>query len=337
MVREKPKSSKQLLVSDDGLEEITLQTRILEESNLPELIKTGGIKTIWQIDRLVDNSLANPATEKYINSVIVSSHSIGVWDNKELSAFIIGSIPQWDIDFFGYNSYVVRHVWYDSKKSLDRLLEYFEEQMKNWDIKYAYAKFPTAEKPTTRMFEEIGFTLADLRVTFNKKLVNEKPFPTNIGDLVFELAKNEDMEPIANLSKEVSKQDRFHSDPNVDSELADELYYQWIINGFSKGKDTVKCLVDGELAGFHMSYPEKSIEDKGIYPLSISDIMGVYPRFGGRGIGTGLFVNYFGLAQSRGQRSVIAGVHIDNVISLRLHEGVGFKAVHTEIGLRKWY
>lgn len=33
----------------------------------------------------------------------------------------------------------------------------------------------------------------------------------------------------------------------------------------------------------------------------------------------------------------IAGVHIDNAISTRLHEGVGFKVIHSEIGLRKWY
>jgi len=314
-----------------------MKTRILEESNLPELIKTGGIRTIWQRDPLVDESLANPASENYINGVIAVSRSMGVWDKKELSAFIIGTISQWDTDFFGYKSYVIRHVWYKSKKSLDRLLEYYGEQMKDWEIRYTYAKFPMVDKPTTREFEEIGFTLTDLRVTFNKSLVDEKPVQTNIGGMVFELVTKNDTELVADLSKEVSKQDRFHSDPNMDPELADELYYQWVINGFARGKDTVKCLVDGELVGFHMSYPEKSIEDKGSYPLSISDIMGVYPNYERRGIGTGLFANYFALAQSKGQKSVIAGVHLDNVISLRLHEGVGFKVFHTEIGLRKWY
>jgi len=33
----------------------------------------------------------------------------------------------------------------------------------------------------------------------------------------------------------------------------------------------------------------------------------------------------------------IAGVHIDNTISTRLHEGASFKVIHSEIGLRKWY
>lgn len=314
-----------------------LQFRILEKSDLEPVISTGGIKTIWQIDRSIDKSRADSATEKYIEQVISSKRSLSIWKNDNLSAFIVGSIPKWDSDFFGYDSYVVRYVWSDSKESLEQLLKEFDEQMRSWNIRYAYAKLPTGAKPAVRGFEELGFTLADLRVTFNRKLVNEKPFPTNIRALVFELAGEEDVEPIAELCKEVSTVDRFHSDPNVPTELADEIYYKWVTNGAAAGKESVKCLVDGELAGFHMSYPESSIQSEDGMPLSISDIMGVYPRFGGRGIGTGLFVNYFALAQLRGQKSVIAGVHIDNVISLRLHEGVGFKAVHTEIGLRKWY
>ncbi|MHA1633039.1 MAG: GNAT family N-acetyltransferase [Candidatus Thorarchaeota archaeon] len=314
-----------------------MQFRVLEKSDIEQIICTGGIRTIWQIDPLIDNSLADPATENYVEHAISSKNSLSVWKDDNLSSFIIGSIPKWDSDFFGYDSYVARFIWADSKESLEYLLNTFDEQMKSWDIRYAYAKLPTAAKPTTNALEKLGYKVADLRITFNKKLVDEKPFPTNIRELVYELANKDDMESIAELSKEVSKVDRFHSDPNVPVELADDIYYKWVINGAAAGKDTVKCTVDGELAGFHMSYPETSIQSESSNPLSISDIMGVYPRFGGRGIGTGLFVNYFGLAQSKGQKSVIAGVHIDNIISLRLHEGVGFKAVNTEIGLRKWY
>ena len=314
-----------------------MQFRVLQKSDSKELLNTGGIRTIWQIDPMIDKSVADKATVNYAENLLSTMHSVGIWKNDELLAFVVGSIPQWDSDFFGYDSYVVRHVWSDSNESLNTLLKELNEQLRSWNIRYAYAKLPTAAKTTTRAFERVGFEMADLRVTFNRKLESEKPFPTNIGELVFELAGKEDVELMAELCKEVSKVDRFHGDPNIPEELADEIYYKWVINGAAAGKESVKCLVDGKIAGFHMSYPEKAIQTEGSMPLSISDIMGVYPEFGGRGIGTGLFVNYFALAHMRGQKSVIAGVHVDNIISMRLHEGVGFKAVHTEIGLRKWY
>ena len=314
-----------------------MQLNVLEKSDLDRVVATNGVRSIWQIDRLVDNALADPATKRYLSRVMSTNHSLGISKNDELCAYVIGSIPKWDTDFFGFDSYVVRYLWYDSKESLEYLLEGFDDQMKDWGVRYVYAKLPTDEISAIRAFERLAFTLADLRVTFNKKLVGEKLFPTNFGNLIFELANEDDIESIAELSKAVSKADRFHSDPNIPVELADELYYKWVVNGGAAGKDTIKCTVEGELAGFHMSYPEEFLEPEGITPLSISDIMGVYPKFGGRGIGTGLFANYFGMAESKGQKSVIAGVHIDNTISMRLHEGVGFKVIHSEIGLRKWY
>ena len=314
-----------------------MQFKILEKKDLAEIIATKGARSIWQMDPLIGSEVANKATKSYLNRVLTEGRSVAFYDRKELVAFIIGSVPKWDTDFFGFNSYIAKAVWFSSQSAFQRLLTKFEECMTDWKIKYGYVKIPAALKETIRIFENKGYSLADLRMTFNKKLVDEKPFPTNTKELVFELATKEDYEPIAELSKEVSKIDRFHSDLKFSQDLADELYYRWVINGFAAGKDCIKCIVDGELAGFHMSYPETSIKIEDYYPLSISDIMGVFPRYGGRGIGSGLFVNYFGLAKQRGQKSVIAGVHLDNIISIRLHEGVGFKAIHTEIGLSKWY
>lgn len=314
-----------------------MNLRVLESTDVQDLLDTGGIKTIWQLDPNVPNSIADPATEKYVKHVLSTKKSLSLWKNDTIAAFVVGSVPKWDSDFFGYDSYIVRYAWGESEKALDRMLQELEGQFKGWNIRYSYVKLPIAAKPISRAFERIGFTLADARVTFNRKLGEEVSFPTDFGDLVFELAREEDIEPMAELCKQVSKIDRFHSDPNVPEEQADEVYYRWVINGGASGKESVKCLVNGELAGFHMSYPEDSIQSEDGMILSISDIMGVYPKFGGRGIGTGLFANYFSLAKLRGQRSVIAGVHLDNVVSLRLHEGVGFKAINTEIGFRKWY
>ena len=134
----------------------------------------------------------------------------------------------------------------------------------------------------------------------------------------------------------MSKVDRFHNDSNFPGEKADQLYYEWIVNGAKNGKDVIKCTIEGKLVGFHMSYAEDSIKVKKTPIVSITDILGVNPKFGGHGIGTGLFKNYLALAKLRGQKLAMSGVHVDNTISMRLHEGVGYKVFHSEIGLRKW-
>ncbi len=316
---------------------IELQFESLEKSDLDQILSTDEIRTIWQLNPLIDVEVANLASMNHIEQVLSKNQSYGVQRDGDLSAFIIGSLPEWDRDFFGFDSYLTRYYWSDSEESLKFLLDAFEKMLKEHGVRYAYTRIPVNDKLTVRQFEKHGFGLADLRVTFNRLLMDELQFPTNLGILNFELANEDDIEAMAELSKSVSKINRFHSDPLYSSERSSELYYEWVANGAAAGKDSIKCTINGELAGFHMSYPEKSLAVDGTPLLAVTDIFGVYPKYRGRGIGNGLNMNFFALAKSRGQKSVTAGVHVNNISSMRLHESLGFQVFHAEIGLRKWY
>ncbi|MFW9850832.1 MAG: GNAT family N-acetyltransferase [Candidatus Thorarchaeota archaeon] len=308
----------------------------LESGDLEDLVDFG-LQTIWQYNFLLDKELADLGRSLYIPKILKEGTSFALKEGTQIKGYILSSIPKWDSDFLGFDSYVVRDIQYDSHHTLKLLLNHLDEILLDRKIRYCYVRVSSESMDTIRSFENNGFTLADIRAMFNRNLHNEPSFPQVHRGLHFELANEEDTEEIALLSKAVSKQDRFHGDPNFPQDRADELYYQWVINGAKSGKDTVKCVVDGEIVGFHMSYPEKYVQKDNISPLSISDLMGVHPKCGGKGIGTGLFINYFALAESIGCKHVMAGVHFDNVISLRLHEGVGFKVFFTEVGLRKWF
>jgi RimJ/RimL family protein N-acetyltransferase len=302
-----------------------------------EVLVEFGLQTIWHHNRLLPSELADLGRRRYIPKVLEQGTSFALREGNELKGYILASIPKWDSDFFGFKSYIIRDIQYDSPQTLKKLLDHLNIKLQEERIRYCYAKLPSDNLTTIREFETNGFTIADIRATFNRKLQNEPIFPQVHRGMKFELATKDDIDDIATISKMVSKLDRFHRDPNFPTDLADELYYQWVVNGAKSGKDSVKCVIDDTIVGFHRSYPETTVQEKEPSPLSISDIMGVHPDYGGKGIGTGLFINYFAFAESLGCKHVMAGVHMDNIISLRLHEGVGFKAFHTEVGMRKWF
>lgn len=313
-----------------------MQFAILDESDLDSLMELD-MHTIWHRDSLIPTAIAELGRRRLLSKVLSNGHSFALRTGEKFEGFIIGSIPSWDSEFFGFDSYIVKNLRYDNLRILGKMLDMMEERLHAWGVRYAYARIPASDLATLRAFENRGFMLADIRVTFNRKLLNGGPFPTAYRGLEFDMATEDDMEIIADISKAVSKIDRFHGDPNFSRELADEVYYQWVVNGAKAGKDIVKCELDRKIVGFHMSYSEKMLEDTEPTPLSIVDILGVLPRYGGKGIGTGLFMNYFALAESNGCETVISGVHVDNIVSMRLHERVGFRCIHAEIGLRKWY
>jgi GNAT superfamily N-acetyltransferase len=314
----------------------TVQFVILDESD-PDSLMELDMDTIWHRDPLIPTALAELGRRRYLSKVLSSGHSFALRTGEKLEGFIIGSIPSWDSEFFGFDSYIIKNLRYDNPQNLGKMLDIMEERLHAWRVRYAYAKIPASDLVTIRAFENRGFTLADIRVTFNRKLLNEGPFPTAYRGLEFDMATGDDMEIIADISKAVFRFDRFHRDSNFPRELADEVYYQWVANGAKAGKDIVKCELDNKIVGFHMLYPEKMLEDTEPTPLSMADLMGVLPKYAGKGIGTGLFMNHFALAESTGCKTVISGLHGDNIISMRLHERVGFKCIHAEIGLRKWY
>lgn len=314
-----------------------MHSRILEKNDIEEITNKSAIRTIWQTNPLIEKSLADTASKKYLSSIISDSKSLGIFENNELVGIIIGNIPEWDSKYFGYDSYFVKNVWSDSTENLRLLLESLNEHLIDWKIKYVYSKIPANSKNAIRAFEEAGYLMADFRITLNKELDFPNKFPIDYGDFQFRLALKEEDQEIAELCRNVSKINRFHSDPLIPTRVADDIYYWWIINGLKSGKDTIVGTYGSKIVAFHMSYPEPEISIDGNPLLSFTDILGVDSEFGKMGLGRKLFENYFALAISQGCKSAVSGVHANNVPSMRLHEGLGYRTIYSEIGLRKWY
>jgi len=308
----------------------------LDETHLESGIEQN-VQTIWHIDPHISDELANIGRKRYLEKVISNGNSFALMEGTEILGFAIGTIPEWDSKFFGFDSYLIKDLYYSNTKVLVELVDNLEKKIYNCKARYSYAKIPSRDVKAIRTLESRGFSLSDIRIIFNRKLKDESPFPCAYGGLNYDIATKSDIEEIAQISKDVIRAGRFHSDSNFPRAKADELYYEWVINGARSGKDIVKCTANNRIVGFQISYVETSLEFNNPSPLSISDLIGVLTEFRGQGIGTGLLMNYFGLAEKKGCQSVITGVHIDNIPTMRLHEGAGFKAIHTEVGLKKWY
>jgi len=220
-----------------------LDLEILTESDLETVLTSDSVKTVWQRDPLIKKETANTAARKYIDKVIGQGMSLGSREKDSLSCLAVGSIPQWDTDFFGFKSYALRYLHYNSLEVLSRFIDSLENWLAEQKVRYSYVKLPAEMMPAIRVFEKHGFSMADLRVTFNRRIQDEVEFPTDHGDLVFDIAEDDEIEEVAEISRLVSKADRFHADPNIPVELADELYYRWVVNGAKAGKDVAYKLI----------------------------------------------------------------------------------------------
>lgn len=181
-----------------------------------------------------------------------------------------------------------------------------------------------------------GFESVDAILTFTLSL--HKAESAEVAPNI-RLATPEDAEAVGEISRSAFTIDRFHADPMIDNERADELHYQWGKNSvLGKAADAVVVASDSD--------------DKPIGFVTCKLNFGTYEALGkfvgtivlvatseaarGRGLGrqmTAAAVNWF---IQRGADIVEVGTQAVNKPAAALYERSGFQLTDNSISLRKW-
>jgi len=179
---------------------------------------------------------------------------------------------------------------------------------------FCYAKVGTTDLSGIRFLESLGFNLIEANVTLRKKIGT----PAGPEDAVnVRFAEDQDREGVRALAARNFVYSRFHMDPLISRDLADEVKAGWAENFFFKkrGDNMVVAFKDSSPAGFlQLLYSGKDL---------VIDLIAVGEKF--RRMGVARDMIRFAETGLKGFEEMVVGTQIANVPSIRLYEGLGFR------------
>ena len=164
--------------------------------------------------------------------------------------------------------------------------------------------------------EAAGFRRIEKLLTFERPLDDG---PGQVADLALEA----EAAACAEIGARVFTHDRYHRDPEIPQDVADEIKRQWVLNGVLGRSDApIVARVDGEIAGFNLCLRRENI--------AIIDLIGVARPHQGKGLGRALVAaalgHYAGTC-----RVMQVGTQDTNGPSIALYERAGFVPVRAAV------
>jgi ribosomal protein S18 acetylase RimI-like enzyme len=184
---------------------------------------------------------------------------------------------------------------------------------------FCYAKVPVGQSDVLHGFLDIGFKLVDVNITLDRESDDaHDPFLNNFN--IREACENDNL-AVQNIAGICFTKSRFHKDPGIPKEIANQIKRCWVENYFKgeRGETLIVSELNGIPAGF-LAIAKSKINDK---TIRIIDLIGVHPEFQGKGAGQQM-VSFF-INDSIGKCDLLrVGTQIGNFPSLHLYEKSGF-------------
>lgn len=181
---------------------------------------------------------------------------------------------------------------------------------------FAYAKLDPQAHRAIGLLEDRGFRLVDTNVTFGKAVT---PAGTPDAGQVLRAARPGDEEAVTAIARSSFVFSRFHADPLIPRETADEVKARWAANFFSgaRGDAMIVAEHNGRVSGFLLLALKKEEQ------AMIIDLIAVDKTARDRGIASGMI--RFAERSLRGFRTISVGTQLANQASIRLYESLGFR------------
>jgi ribosomal protein S18 acetylase RimI-like enzyme len=181
---------------------------------------------------------------------------------------------------------------------------------------FVYAKIAPNDASAIRFLQDAGFYLVDTAVTFHKTITSEVWSPDADRSHQVRVATPDDMAGTIDVARKNFGQSRFHLDPSVPAEVADDLRARWVEN-FYKGKrgEAMVLALDGErVIGFNQLLLRGDV-----YVIDLISVDSAYRK---RGIAGDLV--RFGDHHFAGATKARVSTQVANIGACRLYERLGF-------------
>lgn len=235
----------------------------------------------------------------------------------------------WDTAFFGFR---IGRVQGDS------LVQEKVDKINDWcrynDIKLIYFLAGSNDAITTRIAEDNGFRLVDVRMTLAVKIPSiffaSRAPPAFM--VAVRLSLREDTEILGRIARESHKDSRFFFDENIPLHLSKSLYETWIKRSC---EDYADAVLVAELNDKPVGYVSCHLcEEQGIGNIGL---IGVSKSERGKGIGQALVKNALEWFAERGIEEITVVTQGRNRTAQRLYQRFGFLTQEVQLWYHKWY
>ena len=227
---------------------------------------------------------------------------------------------EWDTEFFGFRV---------ARVSENRLHDEDVEEVKRWcaaeRIRCLYLLAASGDAATTRVAEEHGFHLTDVRVTLERRL-DDAP----AANPALEPAAEGDIAELRRIAAASHGDSRFYFDLGFPRPSCDGLFAAWIEKSCRGYAQAVLVARQGSRpAGYVTCHLRDTTGQIGL--------IAVDRRAQGQGLGRDLVNASLGLFQERGMTRAIVVTQGRNVASQRLYQRCGFVTSAVELWYHRWF
>ena len=187
------------------------------------------------------------------------------------------------------------------------------------------AKIPTRDVAAVTNATRAGFSVVDVNVTFDWDNGTGSSLQRDRGSSTIESATADDGAAVEAIAGHCFIFSRFHLDPAIGLNRANEVKRQWARNA-CQGRASAVYVArqNNTVTGFLAVLENKS--SKGMD--AIIDLVGVGAGHQGHGIGQALCKRFVEEWRTRADRLRV-GTQISNIPAIRLYESIGFRMTET--------
>jgi ribosomal protein S18 acetylase RimI-like enzyme len=238
-------------------------------------------------------------------------------------------ILEWDTSFFGFCI---------ARVQADRLTEEHISHIAAWcsenRVRCLYFLARSDDPATTRLAEDNGFRLVDVRLTFARD--PSSPIGgTEIGHgcpALVRTVRPEDLDGLQRIARESHKTTRFYCDSNFPAHLSESLYETWITRSCQGYADRVLI---AELDGLPVGYLTCHLDSA--QGMGSIGLVGVSSHAQGRRIGQQLVREALTWFAVQGAREVSVVTQGRNLSAQRLYQRAGFLTRSVQLWYHRWY
>lgn len=258
----------------------------------------------------------------------------------DVCGFVTTGVLPWDSEQIGMAAarldfLIARGNYAEQYAVKSALMDAVLEHCARAGIQHLVARVDASDLSSLHVLEQGGFVALDGILTFARGTDSLICDAVN-QDMCIRLATVADSEAVADLARHAYVYDRFHSDPVIPTERANELHAAWLHNSCAGSAADAVVLAESKrgLLGFVTCKLHRDTKES--LGTTIGTIVLVATSAEARQTGVGRAMTLASLEWFRNQGVAIVevGTQLRNIPASRLYESCGFRLVGSGMSLR---